>query len=565
MSGTTGTGPLSIAEDPLDGDWHPGEWWTTTNMGEALPGVLTPLTWSFCGPKLERAVREGFIAIGAASRKLRVQPTDERAWALGIFHGRTAVNVQFLGRLADGMPGTSGAAMAEQWFGVIPEGFVSRPSRRRYPAVLVRLPRAALTASRASRDAHARTDTWWRREVAAAPGTDLTQARELLAFASGVYGEVLITHITAQMAAVQPMFESVQKLAAAAGMAERTHQLLTGQGEHAEAALLESLWRVSRGTQSLKGFLDRHGCHAPSDGDLASPSWREDPTPVLALLRRYRELADDEGPLELARRRAAEREAATMELLRRTPRSRRPLARLILHLATRATPLRGIAKEAGQKAIDVGRAAARRIGEHLEAAGSIDDATDVFYLMLPEVRAVVPGTPLQELVAQRREQREAHLRVTLPSAWRGRPIVEATQDAIAIEPGTIITGTGACAGVAEGPVRVVQDPAETNLEPGEILVATFTDPGWAALMFVAAGMIVDIGGLQSHAAVTARELGVPCIMGTHDAMQRLRTGDIVRLDGQTGTVELLRHAASAGATPRRHRAEGGACQPPPNG
>jgi phosphoenolpyruvate synthase/pyruvate phosphate dikinase len=102
-----------------------------------------------------------------------------------------------------------------------------------------------------------------------------------------------------------------------------------------------------------------------------------------------------------------------------------------------------------------------------------------------------------------------------------------------------LSGVGASAGVVEGPVRVVTEPDCDDLESGEILVAPYTDPAWAAIMFVSAGLIVDIGGPLSHAAVVARELGIPCVMGISDATTRLRTGDICRVDGHAGTVEVL--------------------------
>jgi pyruvate,water dikinase len=88
-------------------------------------------------------------------------------------------------------------------------------------------------------------------------------------------------------------------------------------------------------------------------------------------------------------------------------------------------------------------------------------------------------------------------------------------------------------------VRVIADPTYEDVEPGEILVAPYTDPSWASIMFTSAALVVDIGGLLSHAAVVARELGVPCVMGTQEGTRRLRTGDLCRVDGHAGTVELL--------------------------
>ncbi|MEA2168662.1 MAG: rifampicin phosphotransferase, partial [Solirubrobacteraceae bacterium] len=82
-------------------------------------------------------------------------------------------------------------------------------------------------------------------------------------------------------------------------------------------------------------------------------------------------------------------------------------------------------------------------------------------------------------------------------------------------------------------------PDFEDVEDGEILVAPVTDPSWASIMFCASALVVDLGGMLSHAAVVAREMGIPCVMGTGDGTRRLRTGDIVRVDGTAGTVTVV--------------------------
>jgi pyruvate,water dikinase len=107
-----------------------------------------------------------------------------------------------------------------------------------------------------------------------------------------------------------------------------------------------------------------------------------------------------------------------------------------------------------------------------------------------------------------------------------------------------LTGIGAGSGVVEGLVRVVHDPDFADVEPGEVLVAPTTDPSWASIMFVSAALVVDIGSVLSHAAVVARELGLPCVVNTRVGTRVLRDGDLVRVDGTAGTVEILRRAGS---------------------
>ena len=102
-------------------------------------------------------------------------------------------------------------------------------------------------------------------------------------------------------------------------------------------------------------------------------------------------------------------------------------------------------------------------------------------------------------------------------------------------------GIGACAGIVKGPVRVVTNPREAKLQPGEILVATQTDPGWVVLFPAASGLLVERGSLLSHSAIVARELQLPCIVSLSNITRTLKTGDIVEMNGKTGAVTLIDH------------------------
>ncbi len=102
-----------------------------------------------------------------------------------------------------------------------------------------------------------------------------------------------------------------------------------------------------------------------------------------------------------------------------------------------------------------------------------------------------------------------------------------------------VTGLGVSPGIVEGLARIVHEPGDSELEPGEILVCQTTDPSWSAYFLLAAGVVIDIGGSLSHGAIVARELGIPCVINTLDGTRRLRTGERIRVDGGTGRVERL--------------------------
>jgi len=99
-----------------------------------------------------------------------------------------------------------------------------------------------------------------------------------------------------------------------------------------------------------------------------------------------------------------------------------------------------------------------------------------------------------------------------------------------------LAGTPASAGTATGKVRVIMDPVGARLEPGEILVAPSTDPGWTPLFMTAGALVMEMGGVVSHGAVVAREYGIPAVVGVADATTRLRDGQSVTVDGAAGTV-----------------------------
>jgi len=101
-----------------------------------------------------------------------------------------------------------------------------------------------------------------------------------------------------------------------------------------------------------------------------------------------------------------------------------------------------------------------------------------------------------------------------------------------------IRGTPASPGVARGNARVLRTPVGAQLEPGEVLVAPATDPGWTPLFLTASALVMEMGGMMSHGAVVAREYGIPAVVGVAGATERIVTGQPLRVDGSAGTVAI---------------------------
>ncbi|HEY3604912.1 MAG TPA: PEP-utilizing enzyme, partial [Sporichthyaceae bacterium] len=346
---------------------------------------------------------------------------------------------------------------------------------------------------------------------------------------------------------VQSIYDQLLALIAKSDITpEQANALMAGQGSHAETEIIADLWALGREQVSIDAFMDKHGYHGLGEGQLIAKMWREDPEPVLRLAKQYAARPDSEHPHLMSEQRTREREAAEEALLAKTSPLKRPIAKLILKLAVARIPLRGVAKEALIRCLDVCRAAARRMGTLLVEQGVLTDAEDVFYFTADELIAGLPaGAPA--IAAERRAIREELLRLDIPRTWEGTPTPIVIADAPINDSGRAdgsiaVTGIGASGGVVEGTVRVVFDPTAVDVEPGEIIVAPTTDPSWAAVLFLATALVVDIGGPLSHAAVVARECGIPCVIGTDNGTAVLRTGDFIRVDGNKGTVEILKRA-----------------------
>lgn len=536
---------MTISVDPsgpLHSQSRPQVFWSTANVGEALPGVATPLGWSLWGPAVDLGVRDCFARMGALPRsEVRVQADPNDAVA-AVFYGRAALNVNFFCEMGGLLPGGGPDAIASQLLGEVPAGIPLATSKRRMHQVAVKMPYALATIRK---DVLSKTDpiqVWWQSWVARFDTLDEEGARAALDEGRHYFTEMIRVQAGGVFIAVQSVFEQLMALIQKAGLDnEQANALVAGQGSHAETDIIFDLWAMGRDELTLEQFLQRHGYHGPLEGEVSGRVWREDPTPVIRLAEQYKGRGADQDPAIGAKERTRLREAAEQELLAALPSSQRAGAKLVLKMAVSRIPLRGVAKAAYLQSLDVARGAARRYGVLLAESGRLDDVDDVFLFTVDEL---VHGLPAEAkaIAAQRKEQRTQFKAHDIPNHWQGKPdpFELAAHDAPAID--AVVSGIGASGGIVEGIVRVVHDPAFTDIEPDEVLVCVTTDPSWASVLFLSSALVVDIGGLLSHAAVVAREVGVPCVIGTGNGTAVLRTGDRVKVDGNAGTVELLERA-----------------------
>ena len=215
--------------------------------------------------------------------------------------------------------------------------------------------------------------------------------------------------------------------------------------------------------------------------------------------------------------------------------SRRPDPAAVLGRRVLASKER--ARDVVVLAIHAFRRAARERAARLVAAGRLSQPDDVWYLTYEQLLADEPS-PLGPLVAERRRERERLATYKMPLVVDGAWAPEATSDSTTPQPGERLQGIGAVPGQVTGRARVMRTP-EDDLEPGDILVATTTDVGWTPYFALAAAVVTEVGGVASHAAIVAREYGIPAVLGVAGATTRLRTGVTVVVDGAAGTVEIV--------------------------
>jgi phosphohistidine swiveling domain-containing protein len=314
--------------------------------------------------------------------------------------------------------------------------------------------------------------------------------------------------------------------------------------------------------ERIEPYQREFGWHAVWSHEFIYPTVREQMEPVLELIRDYlRSDYDFPTAIEAMRR---DIEAASEEILEGLSGEGLDELRAANAVNLRMAPL----TPDHHFYIDQGANAHLRlvllaVGRKLVEAGRLDQPDDVMFLRYNELRALIGAAdaiPGREIVAKRRQERAASERIR-PRDWVGT--VTPSQLAFPYlvnwgypdrfhqkqsEDRLVITGIAASAGVIEGTARVVRTVDQFDqVRDGDILVCQMTNPAWVVLFTKIAGLVTDTGGQTSHPAVLSREFGIPAVIGTSVATERIASGDRVKVDGTAGRVEILERRESESA------------------
>jgi len=331
--------------------------------------------------------------------------------------------------------------------------------------------------------------------------------------------------------------------------------------------------------QEFRSFLQKDGFRNETFSDASWPSWIEDPSVPLYHIKGFLDQTDSFNLDQIRQRQINERKKAAKKLLFKVPRGKEKmsvmdmLGALIFSLryktlikskkALELAAFMGTAQQFGvfneehniyieQASIVAMRMIAQEVGKRLVKAGALDHPEDAFYLRFSELRRYLlkaEWLDCRPLVAKRRAEYksggppyigdpsavEMDLALAKIVGVAARGVSEARAGA-----GADLSGIPACPGVVEGRARVIYDRNELGtIQYGEILVAETTWTTWTPVFARIKGVVTDIGGTLSHSAIVAREYNIPAVLSTGDATKRIKTGQLLRVDGTAGKVYIL--------------------------
>ena len=317
-------------------------------------------------------------------------------------------------------------------------------------------------------------------------------------------------------------------------------RLQAGAGGVASAEQGYRLYDIAQGKSTLEEFLRDFGHRAVYECHVLNPRWAEDPSWILEQVQSIR----DNPPARDPRENAAEvRRRAEEELKQRFGRRAGFLLWLVRRLRASMAAREG-AKSALVCLLLPIRRVVLEIGRRLVAAGHLDAPEQALHFAFVDVvcwlRGYWDGAGARELAGDRIRRHESWLAVTAPDLITEEPdgrLVAAVNPPPSSPESGVWAGISVSPGTARGAARIVHSPTDAaHLQPGDILVAPSTDPGWTPLFLRASAIVMETGGYLSHGAIVAREYGIPAVANVPGILTALQDGDSITVDGSTGRV-----------------------------
>ena len=316
----------------------------------------------------------------------------------------------------------------------------------------------------------------------------------------------------------------------------------------ADEAFLDKLAKLAGGREAqeaIRAYLEKYGMRCVGEIDITRPRWSERPTTLVALiLDNVRNFTPGEAKrrLERGRQAARSKEQELLERLRtladgarKAQEAKRMIDRVRTFSGYREYPKYGIVAR-----YFVYKQALLEEAERLVQADVLHDKEDIFHLTFHELHDVVSTRQVdQQLIRRRKGAFRSYQALTPPRVLTSDGEVIAGAYRRDDVPTGALIGLPVSAGTIEGRARVILDMSQADLEAGDILVTTYTDPSWTPLFLAIKGLVTEVGGLMTHGAVIAREYGLPAVVGVEHATNLIRDGQRIRVHGTDGYVEIL--------------------------
>jgi phosphoenolpyruvate synthase/pyruvate phosphate dikinase len=319
--------------------------------------------------------------------------------------------------------------------------------------------------------------------------------------------------------------------------------------EHVEDEdFLDQLAELAGGPEArdaIRAYLDRFGMRCVGEIDITRPRWREHPSTLVPLLVgniRNFEPGAGQRRFEQGQQEAWEKEQKLLERLRALPggerkaeEAKRMIDRVRTFIGYREYPKYGIVSR-----YFVYKQALLEEAERLVQANVLAEKEDIFYLRFQELGDIVRTNEVDDqLIFERKHAFRSYQALTPPRVLTSEgEVIAGAYRRYDVPTGALI-GLPVSGGTIEGRARVILDMTEADLEAGDILVTAYTDPSWSPLFVAINGLVTEVGGLMTHGAVIAREYGLPAVVGVEQATRLIRDGQLIRVHGTDGYVEML--------------------------
>lgn len=559
--------------------------YTRANAGEVFTVAVSPLTWTAYGRNFwETGFREGLYDMGVFTPD-EFRPAGQ-CEVVGCFGGYIYLNVSVTRLIGVRIPGLTVEAIDASFFGEQPDTPPYRPDPRDENAERSAQVSAWL-ASLPNSDPKKETDAYRARIdelVAQRPDFETLSDASLLEYFRSLGAEsrqqlrrhIVNTHGSNVLTGMVAQFSQ------AVGASELAATITAGVGDVESAGQSFDLWELSRQVNSspvvaaafdegvdgllerLRAnadqqadrflerwdvFIDRWGFLGPDVWEFRSATYRTDPEIVLRMLNRTRRAPDSAAPKERAATLNAEREAAIGEIASRLAGDAEAQGQFIgaARAAGNYLAARERSKVLNTRLNEEARSAIRELGQRLVKRGLLSKWADVLMVTNDEADNFVANpAAYKRLIVERAALLEVLMSKEPPFVFEGKPpplstFKDRTTGKIggATPVATQLTGIGVSPGRHTGRARLIGSLAEdSELEPGEVIVAVTTDSTWGALFLAAGAVVVETGSTISHAAIVSRELGIPAVVSVNNATQQIENGAIITVDGNAGTVSL---------------------------